>query len=55
MESESSATSHAQLPLQLFSPNTAATSVLIVRQLQGSEALRVHPEIKPLSERTTAG
>lgn len=42
-------------PLQLFSPNTAATSVLIVRQLQGPEALRVHPEIKPISERAIAG
>lgn len=42
-------------PLQLFSPGTAATSVLIVRQLKGRDALRVHPAIKPISTQAMVG
>ena len=42
-------------PMQLFSPNTAATSVLLVRRLKGAEALRAHPGIKPISDRAIAG
>ncbi|WP_166969336.1 hypothetical protein [Brevibacterium atlanticum] len=38
-------------PLQLFSPNIAATSVLIVRQLKGADGLRNHPAIKSISDR----
>lgn len=42
-------------PVQLFSPNTAATSVLVVHQLKGVDALRAHPAIKPISDRAIAG
>lgn len=33
-------------PLQLFSPSIAPSSVLLIRQLQGTEALRSHPAIE---------
>lgn len=41
-------------PMQLFSPSIASATVLLIRQLQGAEALCSHPAIEPVRTHSIA-